>query len=313
MISPLLRAILDAPDDDDVRLVYADWLIEKGEAARAELIQLQCRAPTPETQRREEALLRKHGKEWLAPIRAYIQSWTWSRGFVEHVTANGKKFIPGIDAIFETTPLRGLALVGRKRGDLETIAQSRHSHAFRSLTLAMSKLDVEPLRQLVKFTKLEELDLTSNPIGKEGCYVLAESPAPIRRLRMHDCALALDAVALLARAAFFPGLTHLWLSNNRALGPETGAAFGRAESLVELDLGSAALGDDGVERLAATPALTNLERLQLFGNGVTMRGVRALVESPHLPKLRILHGLPFTRDTAEGQLLYARSPYWIAY
>lgn len=39
--SALLRAILEAPDDDLARLAYADWLEEGGEAERAELVRLQ--------------------------------------------------------------------------------------------------------------------------------------------------------------------------------------------------------------------------------------------------------------------------------
>lgn len=42
----ILAAILDAPDDDAVRLVYADWLEENGEADRAEFIRVQVRLAT---------------------------------------------------------------------------------------------------------------------------------------------------------------------------------------------------------------------------------------------------------------------------
>jgi uncharacterized protein (TIGR02996 family) len=38
-----LRAIADAPEDDAPRLVYADWLDERGEAARAEYLRVECR------------------------------------------------------------------------------------------------------------------------------------------------------------------------------------------------------------------------------------------------------------------------------
>ena len=41
----LFQAILDAPDDDAPRLVYADWLEEGGRAEHAELIRAQCRLP----------------------------------------------------------------------------------------------------------------------------------------------------------------------------------------------------------------------------------------------------------------------------
>lgn len=47
----LLRAILDNPEDDVVRLVYADWLEEHGEGERAEFIRVQVELaglPEPE-------------------------------------------------------------------------------------------------------------------------------------------------------------------------------------------------------------------------------------------------------------------------
>jgi uncharacterized protein (TIGR02996 family) len=67
----LLRAIVAAPDDDAPRLVYADWLDEHGEAARAEFIRLQCklaRHPRTADGRRtelelaEQELFRQHAR-----------------------------------------------------------------------------------------------------------------------------------------------------------------------------------------------------------------------------------------------------------
>src|SRR5262245_28548936 len=37
-----LRAIWESPYDDAPRLVYADWLEERGDTNRAELIRIQC-------------------------------------------------------------------------------------------------------------------------------------------------------------------------------------------------------------------------------------------------------------------------------
>src|SRR5262245_58863227 len=37
-----LKAIAEAPDDDGPRLVYADWLEEHGDPARAEFIRVRC-------------------------------------------------------------------------------------------------------------------------------------------------------------------------------------------------------------------------------------------------------------------------------
>src|SRR5947209_6043535 len=52
---PFLAAILGAPDDDLPRLIYADWLDERGDPARAEFILLQvelARLPIREPLRR---------------------------------------------------------------------------------------------------------------------------------------------------------------------------------------------------------------------------------------------------------------------
>jgi uncharacterized protein (TIGR02996 family) len=43
----LLRAVCESPDDDTPRLVFADWLQENGEEARAEFIRLQCEFQSP--------------------------------------------------------------------------------------------------------------------------------------------------------------------------------------------------------------------------------------------------------------------------
>ncbi len=54
----LLRAIFDAPKDDLLRLVFADWLDEHREPEWAELIRLQCQpAAARQSSRREEELI----------------------------------------------------------------------------------------------------------------------------------------------------------------------------------------------------------------------------------------------------------------
>ena len=67
-----LADIVEHPDDDAPRLVYADWLEDHGDPERAEFIRTQCElepirdryeiARAPELHSREEELLRKHRK-----------------------------------------------------------------------------------------------------------------------------------------------------------------------------------------------------------------------------------------------------------
>lgn len=68
----LLERILAAPDDDTPRLVYADWLSERGHP-RGELIVLECGAETPATLARIAELKRLHTRALLGPA-AHIVS-----------------------------------------------------------------------------------------------------------------------------------------------------------------------------------------------------------------------------------------------
>ena len=65
-----LQAIADAPDDDAPRLIFADWLEERGDP-RCELIRLQCvpvpdDADSPQDKRRRKAI-----REWVKQHGAY--------------------------------------------------------------------------------------------------------------------------------------------------------------------------------------------------------------------------------------------------
>src|SRR5947199_5771038 len=88
---PFLRAILDAPDDELPRLIYADWLDERGDPDRAEFIRLQvelARLPVRDPLRkplteREAELMNAHGPDWLDPPDDFLANWYFVRGFLE--------------------------------------------------------------------------------------------------------------------------------------------------------------------------------------------------------------------------------------
>jgi uncharacterized protein (TIGR02996 family)/excisionase family DNA binding protein len=88
----LYQAILKEPGEDLHRLVYADWLEEEGQLARAEFIRTQvslaqaadCGHRVLEEgcercalTRAEEVLLEEHGDEWLASLPG--SGWKWDR------------------------------------------------------------------------------------------------------------------------------------------------------------------------------------------------------------------------------------------
>src|SRR5947208_16258633 len=86
------RAVLESPDDDGPRLVYADWLDEQGDP-RGEFIRTQVESEhcpaglprCPERVAREQALLAAHGPRWQRGLHGLAADCRFRRGFVEDV------------------------------------------------------------------------------------------------------------------------------------------------------------------------------------------------------------------------------------
>ena len=99
-----LRAQLwQRPDDLELLRVYADWLVEHGDPARGEFIQLSVLTGRSAAQeKRRAALLRKHGSAWVGPASPFVYSWRCTDeapGFVSEVKCSAMKLVAGFDAI----------------------------------------------------------------------------------------------------------------------------------------------------------------------------------------------------------------------
>ncbi|HEY7426081.1 MAG TPA: TIGR02996 domain-containing protein [Gemmataceae bacterium] len=95
-----LQAILANPEDDTPRLVYADWLDERGDP-RGEFIRVQCQMAIlsadderrPPLEQQERRLLERHQDEWLGPLRHLLGSWLFRRGFLEAITVPATTYL----------------------------------------------------------------------------------------------------------------------------------------------------------------------------------------------------------------------------
>lgn len=86
----LLAAVVESPNDDGPRLVYADWLLQQWnpvDRARGEYISLACSAAqdADRAKKRMKELLAKYQAAWLGPVADVLDlRWLlWSRGFLE--------------------------------------------------------------------------------------------------------------------------------------------------------------------------------------------------------------------------------------
>lgn len=147
----LLAAVLNNPDDDAPRLIYADWLDEQGECDRAEFIRVQCRLAElgGEIMRRQffhglllerDRLLGREEELWLRLPETVFGKWPRhvvmagcpsegahrlgqagmpcgivSRGFVHAVTCAAEDWLARGDAILAAQPVQEVTLTTMPR------------------------------------------------------------------------------------------------------------------------------------------------------------------------------------------------------
>src|SRR5438270_10047207 len=110
-----LRAIIENPDDDGPRLLYADWLDERGDP-RGEFIRVQCALAGMDEydprrwdlMTRERELLAIHQQEWLDPLPDDLPYWKFRRGFLDWVEVDGNG-VGGVTAdLSQLSPVPGI-------------------------------------------------------------------------------------------------------------------------------------------------------------------------------------------------------------
>ena len=299
----LLQAVLDTPEDDTPRLVYADWLEERGDAARAEFIRVQvalARLGEDDPQRealeqRERALRSAHEAGWLGPLPAMVSEARFGRGFVERVTLGVRQFLTHAASLFERVPLREVKLLrlAQARDGAAEVAKCPCLARLRGLDLGRSSagdLNVATLLASGHLANLTNLRLYGSQAGEETLRRL-RAPA-LARLEALDLGnnFLRPRIALLTGGAVPFRLKSLDLSDNDL---DREAAAGLAgwsglEGLRELDLANNRLRVTGAQHLAASALLAGLRRLGLRNCAIGVTGMRALAASAHLAGLGTL-------------------------
>src|SRR5262245_18411545 len=158
-----LRDIIEHPDDDAPRLIYADWLDDQGEPERAEFIRVQCRlarlpAADPEAaelERRAEGLA-GGGPAWLGPLHGVVEEYEYRRGFIEQVSMPALRFLQHQGALFRLAPVRDLCLT-RAGTRLEEVAGSPHLARLSALRVRYSRPNPAGVQALTHSPRLAGL------------------------------------------------------------------------------------------------------------------------------------------------------------
>lgn len=304
-----LAAIVESPDDDLTRLAYADWLEENGDGdqlARAELIRAQCEAERlPEWEprrgrlsRRANAILRKHRRAWLAPLRTKEMPRTWGfrRGFVEQVEMSATCFGYEAAKLFAAAPLLRAARFPDAAHEMEEFLQSPFVARLTEIDLDQMcacggcpiDQDQRVLFALPLVAGLRVLRLRENRIDDETATALAGSPhlANLRKLDLGGNLIRAAGIRALAASPYLAGLTELDLSLNM-LGQDGFLALGeeRWPALEVLRLDRCLMSGKALSVLAASPVLESVRMLSLAGHPLSNPGAMALARSRHLGKI----------------------------
>jgi uncharacterized protein (TIGR02996 family) len=319
-----LHDILENPEDDTPRLVYADWLEDQGRVERAELIRVQCELVRldrydprwPGLRRREDQLL-AHTWQWIEDIGlGELEEPQFRRGFLEHAAfANCLDYLAQARRLLQRVPMSSAAFGAlvdvddeREASDgLRKLLGSKYIRPLRRLefhtTEDFPREGLALLSRLPSRACLEELDLSDNDLNDEDVEVLARCPtlARLRVLNLGYNDFGAEGVYHLAASPHVAGLRELILDggeyrNHGVEGIVELVSSSYLTGLTALSLYNNHIGSEGLTQLARWPGLEGLVRLNLgyyFRHDAAERdpdpaGMRELVESPQWKVLREL-------------------------
>jgi uncharacterized protein (TIGR02996 family) len=237
----LFDEVIADPDNLAVRHVYADWLEQQGDDARATLIRLQCGAEG--LKGRDRSAMEKAAKAlvranpgWLAQVKKIrlAKKPIFRRGFLHAITLPAFRFVEVADELFAAAPLLRAVIFPLPLDETEALLKCTH---FARLTSA----------DLSQFCKCNFCGI-DRQIRE---VFTSDAVANLTYLRTSGNRLALEAAQEIAGTTALPQLRELDLSRNQ-------------------------LGNAGARALLEAEWLGQLTRLDLRENGIGVRVQSAL-------------------------------------
>lgn len=287
-----IEEIRRTPDDVTPRLIYADFLEDRGDP-RGEFIRVQCElsempAGTPgrsDLMNRERELLETFGGEWLQPLKQLgvkgLTFRSFERGLLEHIRISAVDYLQHWKELFELVP----ALVSLELRNLRDLHDDQfHQLSFpnrlATLDVSSGKLTGMQLQRLTAALSLAEnlttLDVSGNPLSSDALSVLRIPQ--IRRLRAANCSITGDSLAGWFQRT--PPISGSAIDMLRSLFVTVPRLTSR---ITELDLRGNALGPQGYNALA-DQIWPELLHLDVSSCGLTAVG--RLANSEHFPLLK---------------------------
>lgn len=255
-----LKMIDADPDNDEPRLVYADYLMEKSDP-RGEFISIQCAMEKAKAENDKMEVI------WCKIIEEELWNKYWRKFVQEDVfdflAGSQRKRLELDDPkpwnfIYRRGFLFGLDLREKNIGDVG-VEVFRNSLAFRNLrklilsSNKISSLGAELLSNSTVLGNLRELWLDHNSIEATGIKLLAKSETfkNLEIIDLYQNNIGSSGAKAIARSATFGNLKELWINDNN-------------------------IGKTGVVALANSEMLKKLKELHVESNNLSETGYEAL-------------------------------------
>jgi uncharacterized protein (TIGR02996 family) len=318
----LIAAVVEAPDLDAPRLVYAGWLRGRGDL-RGELISLQITGSDPV---RERELLATHGPRWAGEIASLTRSYRFVRGFIETIEVDVPVFVDHHDLLFARAPLlrdlrfnrcpsaddarRLFACPALSRARTLALYGPHVGEAFADLVASPHIASVERLQLSHTFVGERLVDLSTSPhLGR-----LRELNVIADHVGAAGAAALIDGFALVRSFSFaMTGFRGAWVEprlpreidsltvTSNELGTEAARQLAAsAWRPVLLDLSRNRLGMKAAAVLLSASFCERVEYLNLANNMIGDAGAHLLATAPHFARLRHAN-LESNRITDEGK------------
>lgn len=202
----LLKNIIANPENDDLKLVYADVLMQMNdelEREYGEFIYIQCTInPKFENftilKNRENELINKITKNWFKGIHFNRSDIQFEKGFIQSINFNGK----GIDSL-----------------QIDRIASVKHMQTLKKLLVCVNKIGDDGVRIIFNspnLLNLEELSLWNNDVSDEGARIIANSPnsKSLEKLFLNYNKIGNDGAMAICNSKYLKSLKSLWFWTN---------------------------------------------------------------------------------------------------
>jgi uncharacterized protein (TIGR02996 family) len=335
----LLEAIRASPEDDVLRLAFADWLEENGKLCWAGVVREQMRRLRRDPDGLDEGWAAGKWQTFAASLWAQpldlerlrtemgypvpFEAQGLERGLVGRLALDTVEFLALGPALVAWGPVPALHL-RNVNPHLEALARCEALAGVEALSLVGNRLDDEVLRVLLgspHFGRLQELNFSraampSEPLERysltgAGARLLADCTTlpSLKRLCLDRHPLGDDGLQALNSGQALRGLTALSLEWCRVTGVGFAGWVGSIPwpELRHLNLFGNRLVSVAAELFAASPQLSTLHSLRIPGTNFTDRAAGELGRSPYPTRL---HDLDLSMNSVEdnGFSALASSP-----